>query len=905
MRWARWLACAGLTAFVCVLPAQAGAALLAAEGATDQSDYLVLVFTKTAGDQHPATPAAVEAIQGLGNSNGFGVDTTDNAASFTSANLARYRAVVFLNTSGDVLDDAQQAAFEGYIAAGGGLVGIHSAIETEPGWQFLTDALGARATGVTNAQEATIKVADQVHPSSHALPERWTQTDRWYSFDKNVRGFQHVLATVDEGTFTGGTMGFDHPISWCADFHGGQVWYTGRGGTPESYSSGTFLHHLQGGIQWAAGARVGDCGATVLANFRMTVIAKNTVRNGSTDVNKVGEPIGFDVLPDGRVLQTTRGTGVLPGQPPPPENIQRAQLWLHSADGATHTILAEFLVYNNSEDGLYGPAIDNDFAQNKWVYIYYSPAVMDPPFPERTPPGNAPEFGASVDVWDPWRGYFQLSRFKLVETPAPHLDLASEQKILKVPVNRGACCHVAGDIAFDSKNNLWLVTGDDTPAGGGNSGGFGPFNDGLTNELQTLTASGVTGGTFTLTFGDQTTGPITFTAGNAAANNAAVEAALEGLSNLDDVTVTGNNPNVRTIDFRQLDVPQLVVDGTGLTGTNPTITPATTRPGGLLWSPHVDARRSALNSNDLRGKVLRIKVNADGSYSIPNGNLFKPGTPLTRPEIYAMGFRNPFRIDLDAKDVAYLTDYSPDSRVPEVFRGPPGVGRIEVVEQPSNYGWPLCYSPSLPYFRWDYVASKPLDSPPQPFTCGDPRRGPDNTSKWNTGQTQTPPVVAPEAWYSFNDNNPPALIGTPCFAYYNGSGATTCPQLFPEFGPGGGVGPHGASPYDFDKKLFAPGKFPEYYDGSFIFGEFTRDFLREVRLDSEGQVLKISNVLSCGGVTIPPQPPNPERPFDCDNPMDMKFGPDGNFYLLTYGDGFFNANADAQLVRFSYVKSTP
>ena len=904
MTWTRRLACVGIAGLALILPARAVAVPGGAGTTTErsESDYRVLVFTKSTGEQHPATPAGVQAIRALGDRHDFRVTATDDATTFTSSNLARYRAVVFLNTTGDVLDDAQQAAFEGYIGAGGGLVAIHSAIETETGWQFLTDALGARASGLAEVQSATVKVADRVHPSSEDLPEYWTRSDRWYNFDKNVRGFQHVLATVDEGTYTGGTMGFDHPIAWCQDFRSGRVWYTGRGGTSDTFSSDSFREHLLGGIEWAAGEENGDCGATVLANFRMTVIAENQVRNGPPDVNNVGEPIGFDVLPDGRVLQTARGTGTLPGQP---ESIQQAQLWLHSADGATHTILAEVLVYNNSEDGLYGPAIDKDFAQNKWVYLYYSPAIMDPPFPERTPPGNAPNFGASPDVWDPWRGYFQLSRFKLVESPTPHLDRSSEQKILKVPVNRGACCHVAGDIAFDSKNNLWLVTGDDTPAGGGNSGGFGPFNDGLTNEIQTVTTANVTGGTFTLTFDGQTTAPITFTPGNAAANNAAVEAALEALTNLDDVTVTGNNQNVRTVDFRRLDVPELIADGSGLTGTTPTITPATTQPGGLLWPPHVDARRSAQNTNDLRGKVLRIRVNSNGSYSIPKGNLFRPGTQLTRPEIYAMGFRNPFRIDLDENDVAYVTDYSPDSRVPADLRGPPGVGRIEIVEKPANYGWPLCYSTSLPYYRWDYVASKPLDDPAQTFDCDNRSRGPDNTSKWNTGRTLTPPLTNPEVWYSFNDNNDPTALGTPCFAYYNGSGATTCPQLFPEFGPGGGVGPHGASPYDFDRRLSSAGKFPEYYDGSFIFGEFTRDFLRGIRLDSRGRVLKISNVLNCSGVTVPPQPPTeptPERPFDCDNPMDMKFGPDGNFYLLTYGDGFFNANADAQLVRFSYVK---
>jgi len=899
MKWGSRLACFAAATLVLALPAAASA-----------SDYDVLVFTKTAGAQHPATPAGVDAIHDLGRRHDFDVTATTNAGTFADSSLARYEAVVFLNTSGDVLDDAQQAAFERYVEAGGGLVALHSAIETEAAWQFLTDAFGARSTGLSDLQSATVKVADRVHPSSEDLPEYWTRTDQWYSFDKNVRGFQHVLATVDEGTYSGGTMGFDHPIAWCQDFRGGSVWYTGRGGTAQAFSTDSMRDHLLGGIEWAAGEEKGDCGATVLANFQQTLIAENQIRNGPFDSNHVGEPIGFDVLPDGRVLQTTRNTGTLPGQTPPAQSIQNAQLWLHSADGTQHTILSEFLVYNNSEDGLYGPAIDNDFEKNKWVYLYYSPAVMDPPFPLSTPPGGAPNFGATPDVWDPWLGYFQLSRFKLVDGPTPHLDRASEQKILKVPVNRGACCHVAGDIAFDSDNNLWLVTGDDTPAGGGNSGGFGPFNDGLTNEAQTVSIANATGGTFTLTFDGQTTAPITFTAGNAAANNAAVEAALEALSNLDDVTVSGNNANNRTVDFRTgADLPQLIADGSGLTGTAPTITPNTTQPGGLLWAPFVDARRSSLNTNDLRGKVLRIRVRSNGSYSIPRGNLFDERddrSDETRPEIYAMGFRNPFRIDLDEDDVAYVTDYSPDSRVPQDFRGPAGTGRIEIVREPANYGWPLCYRTDLPYYRWDFAASRPLDSPPQTFDCDDRRRGPDNTSKWNTGRTRTPPITNPDVWYSFNDNNDPPTgpLGTPCFAYYSGSGTTQCPQLFPELGPGGGVGPHGASPYDFDRKSKADGKFPEYYDGSFIFGEFTRDYLREIRLDSRDDVFKINNVLNCGSVNVPPQPPTvptPERPFDCDSPMDMKFGPDGNFYLLTYGDGFFQSNAEAQLVRFSYI----
>ena len=129
-------------------------------------------------------------------------------------------------------------------------------------------------------------------------------------------------------------------------------------------------------------------------------------------------------------------------------------------------------------------------------------------------------------------------------TEPAHLDLASEQQIMRLMANRGACCHVAGDIDFDSQNNLWMVTGDDTPAGSGNSGGFGPFNGQLTNENQTVAVAGATGGTFTLTFNGQTTAPIAFPL-----VNAAIEAALEALSNLDDVAVTGTG--TRTVNFRR------------------------------------------------------------------------------------------------------------------------------------------------------------------------------------------------------------------------------------------------------------------------------------------------------------------------------------------------------------------
>src|SRR5690606_6552194 len=111
-------------------------------------------------------------------------------------------------------------------------------------------------------------------------------------------------------------------------------------------------------------------------------------------------------------------------------------------------------------------------------------------------------------------------------------------------------------------------------------------------------------------------------------------------------------------------------------------------------------------------------------------------------------------------DVAYVTDYSPDSRTPQVFRGPAGTGRVEIVDEPANYGWPVCYAPNLPYFKWDFNASQPLDPDnPEMFDCAG---GPENTSRWNTGRTQVPPVKQPDIWYSYNDNNPSNPLGTPC-----------------------------------------------------------------------------------------------------------------------------------------------
>ena len=361
---------------------------------------------------------------------------------------------------------------------------------------------------------ATIKVADRVHDASKTLPEYWRLTDQYYNYAANVRGLAHVLATVDETTYNGGSMGFDHPIMWCKDVSGGRAFYSGVGNTPEARTDARLIDHLSGALAWTSGLsdpEYSDCGATVLANYQQTKLSAPP---------NVNEPIGFDQLPDGRIIQTTRD----------------GRVRLHDAETGRSTVILDLRAntYTHSEDGMYGPAIDNDFETNKWVYLYYAPVNMEAPYPAQSPSGAniaAPTTAADPSAWDAYRGYFQLSRFKFVEgsgTTPPSLDLASEQKIMKVENNRGACCHVAGDIDFDRHNNLWLTTGDDTPSGGGNSGGFSPHNDQKTNETQTVRVNNADGGTFTLTFQGQTTAPIAY---NATA--AAVQAALEALANVE------------------------------------------------------------------------------------------------------------------------------------------------------------------------------------------------------------------------------------------------------------------------------------------------------------------------------------------------------------------------------------
>ena len=215
----------------------------------------VLVFTKTAGFRHESIPAAIAAVRELGAANGLVIDATEDSDAFTNARLARYDAVVFLMTTGDVLDERQQRAFEGFIRRGGGFVGVHSAADTEYSWAWYGSLVGAYFKSHPQVQRATVRVVNRQHPSTTGLPRTWTRTDEWYNFAHNPRPSVRVLATLDESSYSPGAdaMGADHPIAWRHAYQGGRAWYTAGGHTIASYGDRLFRRHLLGGIRYAAG----------------------------------------------------------------------------------------------------------------------------------------------------------------------------------------------------------------------------------------------------------------------------------------------------------------------------------------------------------------------------------------------------------------------------------------------------------------------------------------------------------------------------------------------------------------------------------------------------------------------------------------------------------------------------
>ena len=414
----------------------------------------ILIFSKTTGYRHQSIEAGKEALTKLCYENGVLADTTENAAFFNEENLQHYAAVVFLNTNGEVLDPRQEADFERYIQAGGGFMGVHAASATEYTWHWYGGLLGAYFKDHPAIQEVDLNVENCSDPSTrHLNCQPWHWKEELYNF-RNYEPDLTVLLTVDETTYKGGSMpitdsGFrfsdslrsaspsaiqnpkskiqnlKHPLAWHHEYDGGRAFYTALGHIPEAYNDPAFQQHLLGGLLYAVGEnkplRYDRCRtqrAPDPMRFVKTVIAGD-----------LQEPMEIAQLPDGKIILIER----------------HGQIKLFSPETGLLNTVTKLPVYSEMGDGLLGIAIDPNWEQNRWIYLYYS-SLRD-----------------SMN---------QLSRFVF---QGDSLVRASEKVLLTIPVGHKDCFHAAGSMTFDAEGNLFLATGDNTSPFA--SDGFAPIDE--------------------------------------------------------------------------------------------------------------------------------------------------------------------------------------------------------------------------------------------------------------------------------------------------------------------------------------------------------------------------------------------------------------------------------------------
>ncbi len=211
-----------------------------------------IVFSKTAGFRHRSIEPGIAALQRIIEEQGMEMLATEDAEALREALQQQPAAVIFLNTTGDILNPGQEAEMERYIRNGGGFMGIHSATDTEYGWPWYGRLVGAYFKNHPPVQEARLEIVKKDHPATTMLPSPWTRRDEWYNF-RDIQPGVEVLITVDENSYDGGTHGDFHPIAWARKFEGGRTFYTAGGHTPDSFEEELFLQHLAGGLRYVSG----------------------------------------------------------------------------------------------------------------------------------------------------------------------------------------------------------------------------------------------------------------------------------------------------------------------------------------------------------------------------------------------------------------------------------------------------------------------------------------------------------------------------------------------------------------------------------------------------------------------------------------------------------------------------
>jgi len=667
------------------------------------------------GFHHASIPKGIDAVIKLGNENGFDVDTTTNSDQFNDDTLKQYAVVIFLSTTGHVLDYRQRAAFERYIQAGGGFVGVHAATDTEYDWGWYGRLVGAYFNGHPRPQEAKFIIKDKDFPATKFFTDTvWTHTDELYNF-KKINPDIHVLITIDEKSYEGGTNGDFHPMSWYHDYDGGRAFYTELGHTDECYQEPLYLKHLLGGIEYAIGDNK-DLDYSKVA----TQLPPDEDRFTKTSLVKgvFFEPTEMTILPNLDIIVLQRRGEILKYDHVTKQVKQVGFLNVYWKTEHTPGV--------NSEEGLLGISKDPHFDKNHWVYMYYSPK------------------DTSVN---------RLSRFTFENDT---IDVKSEKIILQLYEQREICCHTGGSVAFGPDGLLYFSAGDNST----------PFSE----------------------------------------------------------------PGAKFV-------------------TN-SFAPLNDIPGHQQY----DSRRSAGNTNDLRGKINRIRVMDDGTYQIPDGNLFPKGEANTRPEIYVMGDRNPYRISVDQKNgFLYWGEVGPDANNDSMeTRGPRGYDEVNQARKAGFFGWPLFVGNNYPYRQFDYATGKSgnLFDPEHPV----------NDSRNNTGLKDLPPAQPAFIWYPY----------------------AASPD-FPEVGSGGRTAM--AGPVYYTSMFPEKTRLPDYYNGKLFIYDWIRGWIKAVTMLPNGDFDKMEPFM---------------EHIQLHNCSDMEVGPDGKLYLLEYGTGWFQDNPDAGLSVIDY-----
>ncbi len=663
----------------------------------------ILVFSKTEGFRHESIGAGIKLIKKIGEEQGYTVEATESAKAFKTQNLKDFKVVVFLNTTGDVLDDSQQLEFQRFIQAGGSFLGVHAAADTEYDWPWYGKLVGGYFNGHPNdpnVREASIDKTEHKHISTDHLQERWDREDEWYNYKSLYSDITPVL-NLDETSYEGGTNGEHHPIAWYHEYDGGRAYYTGGGHTDESYEEEGFVKHIEGALAWL----IGD-GKAVDYTLPTVMPEENRFVKNQLD-SYFNEPMELDLLPDGRIVFIER----------------KGALKIYDPDLEKTTTLTTLEVYSGEEDGLIGMAVDPNFADNNHLFLCYS-------HPEKV--------------------HQSISRFSFDPDASDEASvLLDEVVVLTVPTQRDECCHSGGSLEFDHNGYLWASFGDNT------------------NPHQSQ----------------------------------------------------GHSPSDE-------------------------------RPGRGPF----DAQKSSSNTNDLRGKILRISLNDDGSYDIPDGNLFAKDGSEGRPEIYVMGCRNPFRFSIDSEtNHVYWGEVGPDARDDVDDRGPRGYDELNQAKGPGFFGWPYFIGDNKAYHDFDFAAnlSGELFDPQSPI----------NDSPNNTGRRELPPAQKAMIWYPYANSEEFPLVGS------GGRNAMAGPM------------------YHADQFEDSPNRFPDYYDDKLIIYDWMRGWMMAVTFDENHDMVSMERFLPS---------------IKWNNLMDVVMGPEGDLYTLEYGTGWFTANENAILSRITY-----